>query len=217
MDILRTVKREYAPETPYARPLASVLVVENEQLVAQHVSNVLRRGGFAVAGIVATGLDALEQVEHANPDLVVMDISLDGELDGVDVGRRLAETRATPIVYLTGRYDNDTLARIRATNAVGFVVKPFSNEQLHSAVVLATAHLRTGGARPELWEARAEIAQLSPVELDVLRHIASGRRISSIADLRGVSPHTIRNQLKAVFRKLQVHSQRELVDWLHSR
>jgi len=211
------VKREYAPKTPDPRPLASVLVVENEQLLAQHVSNVLRHSGFAVAGIVATGLDALEQIEHANPDLVLMDISLDGELDGVDVGRRLAETRATPIVYLTGRYDDDTLARVRATNAVGFVVKPFSNEQLHSAVVLATAHLRTGVARPQIWEARPEVAQLSPVELDVLRHIASGRRIPSIADLRGVSPHTIRNQLKAVFRKLQVHSQRELVDWLHSR
>lgn len=226
---------------------ASILVVENEPLVAELVTRVLREGGFSVAGVATTGQDALDQVERCDPDLVVMDIALDGEMNGVDVGRVLAATRATPLLYLTAHCDEDTLLQARATNAVGYVVKPFSNRQLHSAVVMATGHAgRTSGAvaspvdaqRVEHgllaiaqilrgmgieepagspWSRRPEVAALSKGEMEIVKHLVDGRRASSIAALRGVSPHTVRNQIKAIFRKLGVHSQSELVDWLRGR
>ena len=125
---------------------ARILVVENETLVAEHVTRVLEAGGFVVPGIAATGRDALRQIDQHQPDLIVMDIGLDGSMDGIEVGRALAASRPTPVVYLTAHCDEDTLRRAGLTNAAAYVVKPFTNQQLHSAVVMAVRQVRPAGA-----------------------------------------------------------------------
>jgi DNA-binding NarL/FixJ family response regulator len=226
--------------------IPTVVVVEDEWLVAKDLEQSLRRAGFSVLGFAASGTEALAQIERHQPTLVVIDIGLQGELDGIQVASRLRAMHDTPVVYVTGRVDDATLERASATNVMGYVVKPFDERQLRSAALLAvrrtqhlsrTAHNTTrrnhaiedglqaiakvlrdvGVTDTGRWEAHPDVATLSRRELDIMRRLVNNARVPEIARVMRLSPHTVRNHLKAVFRKLGVHSQSELIEWTRAR
>ncbi|MHC1711024.1 MAG: HD domain-containing phosphohydrolase [Solidesulfovibrio sp.] len=114
-----------------------VFVVEDEAVLALDLRHRLGRLGYVVAGVVASGEQALERVEALAPDLILMDIMLGGDLDGVDVACRIRERFGLPVVFLTGRTDPETLKRAGAAGPYGFVVKPYEERELHTALEIA--------------------------------------------------------------------------------
>jgi len=114
-----------------------VLVVEDEAVVALDVRRRLNRLGYAVAGVVASGERALVSIEELVPDLVLMDIQLAGALDGVETAARIRERSATPVVFLTAHSDPATLKRAGAAGPYGYVIKPFEDRELHTALEIA--------------------------------------------------------------------------------
>ncbi len=121
---------------PVATPSAKILVVEDEHLVALDIQLRLERmGHFPV--VVYSGEDAIEQASETEFDLVLMDIKLKGELDGIDAARRLRASHDLPIIYLTAYADNQTLDRARTTEPYGYVLKPFQERELKAAIEMA--------------------------------------------------------------------------------
>lgn len=119
-----------------------VLVVEDDERVGSLVARGLESLGYAVSGLIATGEEVLRVVETHTPDLVLMDIRLAGEMDGVTAAERIHDRWDIPVIYMTGHSDDGTLARAQQTDPVGYVTKPVTPAALKSAIEIGLAHHR---------------------------------------------------------------------------
>jgi two-component system sensor histidine kinase/response regulator len=114
-----------------------ILIAEDENIVALHLQSALEVLGYHVPVIVASGEKAVEEAEKARPDLVLMDIMLEGDVDGVEAARQIRDRVNIPVVYLTAYADDDTLLRARITRPFGYLVKPFDERELHTTIQTA--------------------------------------------------------------------------------
>ncbi|HEY1170606.1 MAG TPA: response regulator [Verrucomicrobiae bacterium] len=115
----------------------SIMVVEDEGIVARDLSQRLTHLGYRVPAISMTGEDALKQAEAIHPDLVLMDINLRGGIDGVETATRLRQKHNVPVIYLTAYSDSSTLDRAKQTEPYGYLLKPFVEPELHAAIEVA--------------------------------------------------------------------------------
>jgi len=116
-----------------------ILVVEDERIVALNLKQMLLKLGYEVVDVVTTGEQALKAVEGSDLDLVLMDIHIDGPMDGVETAARLPDDRHVPVVYLTAYSEEATLERARQTEPYGYLLKPFSEREVHAAIQMALA------------------------------------------------------------------------------
>jgi signal transduction histidine kinase len=114
-----------------------ILIVEDETITAHHLRRILTRLGYAVVGVAASGATALEQIADSKPDLLLADVGLEGEIDGVAVASLAREKWETPTVFLTAYNDADTMRRARVTEPYGYLVKPFAEQDLHATIEIA--------------------------------------------------------------------------------
>jgi two-component system, cell cycle sensor histidine kinase and response regulator CckA len=113
---------------------SAVMVVEDEPLIATDIVDTLTQMGYDVTGTAASALECVQAAEKRRPDLVLMDINLSGELDGIDAARILRERFDIPVVFLSGYADDRTINRAKLTGALGYLLKPFRRSELKSAV-----------------------------------------------------------------------------------
>ena len=152
-----------APE-PGGRP--TVMIVEDERIVAEAIQLSLEREGFEVVANVGTGEDALQAVASADPALVLMDISLsgDGDMDGIEAAAAIRTEFSKPVVFLTAFSDPKTLERAKQAHPYGFLVKPFHERDLAPAIEIAVfkhgVEQEREGLLKDLQEAKDEIARL---------------------------------------------------------
>ncbi len=116
---------------------AQIFIVEDESIVAQDIQKRLKEMGYTVCGTAFSGEAAIEKVAVVKPDLVLMDIMLKGNLDGVEAAKQIYERFNVPVVYLTAYSDNHTLKRAEITQPFGYILKPFEERELHIAVQMA--------------------------------------------------------------------------------
>jgi len=115
----------------------TILVVEDEALIAADIQRTLKKLGYDVPLTVGTGAGALEAVARAQPGLVLMDIKLRGPMDGIETAEALRALVNLPIVYLTSHSDEATLSRAMETDPSGYLLKPFSDRELRTAIEVA--------------------------------------------------------------------------------
>jgi hypothetical protein len=113
-----------------------ILVVEDEEIVALNIKNILRKFGYEVDALTSLGSEAIEIAEKSHPDLVLMDIHLQGDMDGVEAARHLSRLDI-PVVYLTAYSDPATLERAKISEAFGYLLKPFKDRELHTTIEIA--------------------------------------------------------------------------------
>jgi PAS domain S-box-containing protein len=116
---------------------ASILVVEDEQIVAADILRRLERMGYRVPAIASTGEEAIVKVEEIHPDLLLMDIVLQGPPDGIQAVQEIQSRNNLPIVYLTAYSDQETVRRAKQTQPFGFLMKPFDERELHFTIEMA--------------------------------------------------------------------------------
>jgi diguanylate cyclase (GGDEF)-like protein/PAS domain S-box-containing protein len=114
-----------------------VLVVEDEVLVARDICARLERMGYDVVGNAARGEDAIKLAFEESPDLVLMDINLRGDMDGIEAAIKINESRSTPIIFCTAYSNDEVLARAKITSPFGYVLKPFDNRELEINIEIA--------------------------------------------------------------------------------
>jgi response regulator RpfG family c-di-GMP phosphodiesterase len=116
---------------------ATILVVEDEAITAKDLEATLEDLGYAVCGTASSGAEAVQKAEADRPDLVLMDIVLQGEMDGIEAAKRIRANCGIPVVYLTAHSDKETIRRASITEPYGYIVKPFSERELHSNVEIS--------------------------------------------------------------------------------
>ena len=114
-----------------------ILVVEDEAIVAEDLRDTLETLGFEVTAAVASGKAAMEEVAKAAPDLILMDIVLKGDMNGVDTALEIAQSHAIPVVYLTAYADEETLAKAKVSAPFGYLIKPFDERELYTTIEMA--------------------------------------------------------------------------------
>jgi DNA-binding LytR/AlgR family response regulator len=114
-----------------------ILIVEDEIIIAADISMILGGLGYEVTGITPRGEDALKSIEATRPDLILMDISLKGKLDGIETARRIHTEHQIPLIFLTANADDTTFARAKEVQPYAYISKPFRQADLHRAIQLA--------------------------------------------------------------------------------
>jgi len=116
---------------------APILIVEDDTSVAQYIQVCIRNGGYSVAGVAATGDDALQLAAQTRPALVLMDIHLHGTMDGLTAAAQLRARFDVPIVYLTADAEVETLRDAQLAEPFGYILKPFNARDLWAAIEVA--------------------------------------------------------------------------------
>jgi CheY-like chemotaxis protein len=113
------------------------MIVEDEWIAAEDTRNRLEDLGYTVSSLASTGTEAIQKAEEDKPDLVLTDIVLEGEMDGIEVAKQIYARFSIPFIYLTAYADDKILERIKITEPFGYIVKPFTDEDLTIAIELA--------------------------------------------------------------------------------
>ena len=116
---------------------ARIMVVEDEALVALDLMTKLRQMDYEAPTGVFTGEEAVQQARELHPDLVLMDIHLAGEMDGIEAAKQIHQDLNIPIVFLTAYSDDSTLERAKEAEPFGFLLKPFEKRELYATVEMA--------------------------------------------------------------------------------
>jgi PAS domain S-box-containing protein len=115
----------------------NILIVEDEQIIAHSIHRSLVRAGYSVAGVAASAAEAFECIERSKPDLVLMDIRIQGDMDGIEAAALVRSRFQLPIIFLTAHADAATLERAKLTEPLGYMVKPINHANLPSAIEIA--------------------------------------------------------------------------------
>lgn len=141
----------------------AILIVEDEQIVAADIENVLEHLGYRVVGTVDCGEEACRVAVETEPDLVLMDVRIRGAIDGIETAQRIRQQRDVPIVFLTAHSDHETLDRAKETGPYGYLVKPFAERDLQATIEVA---LRQGALDRRLRQSHQNLQTI----LDLQRH-----------------------------------------------
>ena len=115
----------------------NIMIVEDEGIVSLDLEHLLQSLGYKVVAVAASAQEAIGKFVQAHPDLILMDIRLNGTIDGIEVARFLYERYNVPIVYLTALVDVNTLNRANTTHYYGYVVKPYDEIKLQNVIEAA--------------------------------------------------------------------------------
>ncbi|HEX3034957.1 MAG TPA: response regulator [Thermodesulfobacteriota bacterium] len=114
-----------------------ILIVENEEVIAADIEEKLEDLGYNVSAIVSSGEEAIKKTEETRPDLVLMDIVLKGDMDGIESAKQIRTHFDIPVIYLTAYADDTTLERAKITEPFGYILKPFEERELEAAIKMA--------------------------------------------------------------------------------
>lgn len=142
-----------------------ILIVEDEGIVARDMGKILTRLGFEVAAVAYSGPEAVRRAEEEKPDLVLMDIVLKGEMDGIEAAKRIREAADIPVVYFTAYADAGILKRAEVTEPYGYILKPFRERELHAVIEIAFyKHAADRERKRLLAELRQSLARVRTLE-----------------------------------------------------
>lgn len=166
----------------------SLIIVEDDGVIAAHLLLTIERLGFIVAGVAASGEEALELAATVAPTLALMDIGLAGALDGIETAALLRERFDVPVVYLSAHIDHATLTRAKATEPVGYLAKPFQQGSLRATLEMG---LHAASLRRQLRESEASRQALE-------RQVQAAQKAESLSVMAGGIAHLFNNLLQVV-------------------
>ncbi|MCO6482978.1 MAG: response regulator [Flavobacteriales bacterium] len=115
----------------------NVLVVEDESIVSKDIQQSLKKLGYNVVGAAATGENAVALALETRPDIILMDIMLKGEMNGIEAATRIRSEANIPVIFLTAYADESTLGKAKVTQPYGYIIKPFKEIDIHTTIEMA--------------------------------------------------------------------------------
>lgn len=191
-----------------------VLVVEDEPLIAEDIRETLDNMDFGVSGVAYDSRSALEELSRNTPDLVLLDVNLGSEMDGVDIAQVINREYKIPFVFLTSYADKSTVDRAKHTRPMGYVVKPFDEKDLFTTLEIALFNYSMTQPKVELNLTRINqrlVGNLTQKEFEILSSIFQGKTNRQMAEEHFISVNTIKTHIKNVYDKLDVHTRTQAI------
>jgi len=186
-------------------------IVEDEMIIAETISLALKKLGYLPTQPAFSYEAAISMLELEMPDIVLLDINLNDESDGVDLAHYININHSLPIIFLTANSDRQTIERSKQTRPSAFLVKPFSNEDLFSAIEIALFNHEklieeTKKNKTNLLQMAIERYQITSREEEIILLVSKGFRHKEISQRLFISEATVKRHLSNIFQKLGVQS-----------
>ncbi len=115
-------------------PKPKIFVVEDDAIIVMTITHILLSKNYIVIDSAPSGEEALEKIKKLRPDLIFMDIILEGKMDGIETVKKIKKIYDVPIIYITAHSDEHTVNRAKKTKPQGYILKPFNNLDIYSAM-----------------------------------------------------------------------------------
>ena len=135
---------------------ANIMIVEDEAIVGEELKISLEDMGYSVTSIVKSGEQAIEKADQNFPDLILMDIKLEGRIDCIEAAERIRSRLEIPVVFLTAYADDDKLERAKLTMPFGYILKPFQDRDLKVTIEIAIYTAKIDAERKQIQDELAK-------------------------------------------------------------
>ncbi len=200
--------------------MVKVLIVEDEIATSNDLEDILTEAGFNVVGTAFTGAQAIDLMQKREPEIVLLDIALKGQMNGLEVAEHVNDNFRIPFVFLTAFSDDDTIQQVIRTNPGGYIVKPFKESDIVPAIQIALAKYKLRGETqfPSFEKLnRKLLSKLTRHEYGVLEQVWLGKRNSDIAKELFISVNTVKTHLRKIYTKLDVKTRAEALNKAFSK
>lgn len=187
----------------------SILIIEDEGVVAHDIARRLKKLGYDVADIKHDSEDAINYLSIHTPDLILCDINIDGPKDGIDVAEFVFHHRKTPLIFVTALSDRSTLDRAKKTLPYGYIVKPFDNHDLLTAIELALYKHSVALEELAITADKVNRVTTEPItdrEFEMLEDVIAGLTNAQIAEKRFISIATVKYHMSKLLDKMEVNN-----------
>jgi len=195
----------------------SVLIVEDEPVIAQEIAFNLIEWGFDIAGIAHDSEKALDLLYRKHPDIALLDIGIGGLRNGIELANIIRENYHIPFVFLTSFSDMDSIKLAAYTLAYGYLVKPYKDSDLGPALMVALQkhEAQAIDGLPTLAKInRTFTVEISSTEYKVIQLLWEGLKNEAVADKLFVTINTVKTHIRNIYDKLEVHSKPDLISKL---
>ena len=193
-----------------------LLIVEDEALVAAMIIEALSESNYQVSATAMDMSTALTYLENEKFDAALLDINLDGNFEGIEIGRLIRDKYKIPFLFLTAHADQQTISQAKITEPAGYIVKPFNERELLAGLEIALYNFKrktnNENKLPTIGQINSKLHDpISEREMEVISLIYQGKRNSEIATALFVSVNTIKTHLLRMYSKFGVRSRTELL------
>ena len=197
-----------------------ILIVEDDVIIAQLIKKFLLNFGHRVLDIVLDSEKALSKIHELRPDLIMLDINILGDKDGLEVASIVERKYSIPYIFLTALSDNETLQRAKRLSPVGYIVKPFKENDLRATVLIGMSNYNRShdevGLTLESFNQKIHEA-LTEKEFDILLRVAKGFTNVQIAEQDELSLNTVKWHTQNIYSKLGVQNRTAATQLLMKR
>ena len=187
-----------------------ILIVDNDVTLAMELEEFIPTIGYRVKGVASSGSEAIKLARKLKPELILMDIKMPGRLDGIQAAGIIKAELNTGIIFISGYTNEDLLYRAKLLEPLGYIHKPFSNEQIVATLKMASFQIQQNAT----WLNRSDefpriYEGFSKTEIRVAELLKSGKSTKEIAMIFGVSPSTVTWHRKNIRKKIGIAGNNE--------
>ena len=195
-----------------------VLIVEDDPIIGEDIRDMLTNVNYSAIDVAYSKEEAIVSIDTTQPDLVLLDINLDGKFEGFDIAEHINKTRKIPFIYLTSYSGKEILEKAKPTLPMGYIVKPFNERELYSNIEVALYNF-SKFLLPTVLSIDAVNSKigtaLTQKEFEVLEGLYQGKTNQQLADTQFVSVNTIKTHIKNIYEKMNTHTRSETLALVH--
>lgn len=183
-----------------------ILIIEDESVIAQDICDIITDLGYESAGIIHNAEKAIDYLSFHTPDLILCDIRIQGTESGIEVMQKALRTKKIPHIYLTSFSDPSTLDRAKRTMPYGYIVKPFNDRDLHTAIEIALFRFRQEMDALALTKEKLNALTNSPLtvqEFQIIQQMIQGMTNDSMSTALNISNNTVKFHIKNILQKFE--------------
>lgn len=194
--------------------MLGILLIEDEFIITKDIKVLLSKNNYALVDVAKNYSTALNLFNQNDYDLIISDINLNEEKDGIDIITEFSKIKKCPVVYLTAYSDSDIVSRAEQTMPFAYILKPYNNNQLKATINLAILNFSNNGdIITENPENIQKLKLLTNREKEILVILATGKISKEIAETLNISSYTVEQHKKNIRKKLELTTLGELISF----